>query len=160
MLDQILVREFATPNVVALQAGERVERVREWLAAGSADSRHQGYPVLDANRVLVGVLTPADINDPQVLASSFIRDLIQRPPKFVYDDTSVRQAAEHMANHGIGRLPVMSRANPPQLVGILTRSDVVNAFRRTSEQHRRAEPTIRFGAAARAWRNGRKPTAG
>ncbi len=96
----------------------------------------------------------------QVNGSSHIRDLVCRPPKFVYEDTSLRQAAEHMANHGIGRLPVMSRANPPQLVGILTRSDVVNAFRRTADQHRRAEPTIRFGAASRVWRNGRKSSVG
>lgn len=160
VLDQILVREFATSNVVALQAGESVERVRSWLATHSSDSRHQGFPVLDANRVLVGVLTRLDIVEAQVNGSSHIRDLVCRPPKFVYEDTSLRQAAEHMANHGIGRLPVMSRANPPQLVGILTRSDVVNAFRRTADQHRRAEPTIRFGAASRVWRNGRKSSVG
>jgi H+/Cl- antiporter ClcA/CBS domain-containing protein len=146
ILDQILVREFASADVVALQAGERVERVRSWLAELSADTRHQGFPVLDANRVLVGVLTRAEILNSTVPTTSALRDLVKRPPKFVYEDTSVRQAVEHMANHDIGRLPVMSRANPPQLVGILTRSDIVNAFRRTGEQHQIAEPTIRFGS--------------
>jgi H+/Cl- antiporter ClcA/predicted transcriptional regulator len=158
LLDQILVREFATRNVVALQAGETVARVRDWLAKVSSDSHHQGFPVLDANRVLVGVLTHADIMGADVGPSAHLRDLVQRPPKFVYEDTSVRQAAEHMANHDIGRLPVMSRENPPQLVGILTRSDVVNAFRRTGEQHRVAAPTIRFGVNG-GWRRGEKPSA-
>jgi chloride channel protein, CIC family len=146
ILDQLLVREFASSNVVALQAGETVERVRNWLAEPSNDTRHQGFPVLDANRVLVGVLTRSEILNPAVLLTAHVRDLVKRPPKFVYEDTSVRQAVEHMANHDIGRLPVMSHANPPQLVGILTRSDIVNAYRRTGEQHELAEPTIRFGA--------------
>jgi CIC family chloride channel protein len=159
VLDQVVAREFASRNVIALQAGETVDKVRAWFAEGSGDSRHQGYPVLDANRVLVGVLTHADIAQAP-LASTSLRDLIQRPPKFVYEDTSVRQAAEHMANHDIGRLPVMSHSNPPQLVGILTRSDVLDAFRRTADEHRRAEPTIRFGAAGRVWRNGRKSSLG
>ncbi|HEX4412479.1 MAG TPA: chloride channel protein [Lacipirellulaceae bacterium] len=155
VLDQVLTREFASRNVIALQAGECVEKVRAWFAEGSADSRHQGFPVLDANRVLVGVLTHTDIAQASSPAT-LLRDMIQRPPKFVYEDTSVRQAAEHMANHDIGRLPVMSHSNPPQLVGILTRSDVLDAFRRTADEHRRAAPTISFGAASRAWRNGRK----
>jgi H+/Cl- antiporter ClcA/CBS domain-containing protein len=146
ILDQLLVREFATTSVVALQAGETIERVRSWLAEPTNDTRHQGFPVLDANRVLVGVLTRPEILNPEVPLTTRVRDLVQRPPKFVYEDTSVRQAVEHMANHDIGRLPVMSRANPPQLVGILTRSDIVNAYRRTGEQHQLAEPTIRFGA--------------
>jgi CBS domain-containing protein len=156
VLDQVLVREFASRNVIALQAHESVEKVRAWFAEGSADSRHQGYPVLDANRVLVGVLTHADIAKAE--SPSCLRDLVGRPPKFVYEDTSVRRAAEHMANHDVGRLPVMSHSNPPQLVGILTRSDVLDVLRRTADEHRRAEPTIRFGAASRVWGNGRKST--
>lgn len=158
ILDQILVREFSSRNVVALQAGETVERVRTWLSQASVDTRHQGFPVLDANRVLVGVLTRREILDPAASPAAHLRDLVTRAPKFVYEDTSVRQAVEHMANHDIGRLPVMSRANPPQLVGILTRSDVVNAFRRTGDQHKLAEPTITFGAAA--WLRGRGSSAG
>lgn len=158
ILDQILVREFSSRNVVALQAGETVERVRTWLAQASVGTRHQGFPVVDANRVLVGVLTRREILDPGVSSTAHVRDLVKRAPKFVYEDTSVRQAAEHMANHDIGRLPVMSRANPPQLVGILTRSDIVNSFRRTGEQHQLAEPTIRLGVGA--WRRGRGSSAG
>jgi chloride channel protein, CIC family len=65
-----------------------------------------------------------------------------------------------MANHEIGRLPVISRDKPHRLVGILTRSDMVNAFRRTTDQHRRAAPTIRFGAAGRGAQRGSKTSAG
>ena len=158
ILDQILVREFSSRNVVALQAGETVERVRAWLANVSEETHHQGFPILDANRILVGVLTHTDLMDPDTSPNAYLRDLVLRPPKFVYEDTSMRQAVEHMANHDIGRLPVMSHENPPRLVGILTRSDVINAFRRTGEQHRMAEPTIRFGAAR--WGRGRRSSAG
>jgi CBS domain-containing protein len=158
LLDQFLVREFATRNVAALQASEKVERVRMWLTERSAETQHQGFPILDSNRVLVGVLTRTDILSASVSPSACLRDLVQRPPKFVYEDTSMRQAAEHMANHDIGRLPVMSHDNPPQLIGILTRSDVVNAFRRTGDQHRVAAPTIRFGVAG-GWRRGPRPSA-
>jgi CBS domain-containing protein len=48
----------------------------------------------------------------------------------VYDDVSLREAADHMLRHDVGRLPVISRAKPGMLVGIITRSDVLAAHRR------------------------------
>lgn len=142
VLDQILVREVASSNVVTLRADERIKHVREWLAIKSLQSQHQGFPVLEANGVLVGVVTRREIQDGQADSQDVVRQLILRPLKFVYDDTTVRQAAEHMANHDIGRLPVVSRANPPRVVGILTRSDVVNTYRRHVESNQRSASII------------------
>jgi len=49
-----------------------------------------------------------------------------------------------MVNHGIGRLPVVSRGTPPQIVGILTRSDVLSAFRHRVRESQPQAPTVRF----------------
>jgi CBS-domain-containing membrane protein len=68
----------------------------------------------------------------------------------VYDDSTVRQAADHMVNHGIGRLPVVRRDKPTEVVGILTRSDVLSVFRRRVRDFERQEPTLRL----RSRRNG------
>src|SRR4029077_20067505 len=93
-LDQILVGKVASEAVFAIKADDRVEQVREWLSAGSVDSRHQGFPVLDAKQTLVGVLTRRDILDEGVSKIAKVIELVKRPPKFVYDDSTVRQAAE------------------------------------------------------------------
>jgi chloride channel protein, CIC family len=148
-LDQVLVCKVASKAVFALKADDRVEQVREWLSAGSVDSRHQGFPVLDAKQTLVGVLTRQDILDEGVSKSAKVIELVKRPPKFVYDDSTVRQAADHMANHDIGRLPVMSRETPPELLGIITRSDIMSCFRRSADDNRRAAPTITFAIPRR-----------
>ena len=71
-----------------------------------------------------------------------VADLIRQPPKFVYADCTVRQAAEHMVRHGVGRLPVVSRESPPRVVGIMTRSDVLSCFQRDIEEEQREPPTI------------------
>jgi H+/Cl- antiporter ClcA/CBS domain-containing protein len=143
-LDQIVVRDVATKSVVALKANQRVEEVRSWLTSGLSDSRHQGFPVLDAEETLVGVVTRRDLLDEDVSRGATVCEIVKRPPKFVYDDASVRQAADHMANHDIGRLPVMSHDSPPKLVAILTRSDIVSCFRRAADEHELDAPTIRF----------------
>jgi CBS domain-containing protein len=62
-------------------------------------------------------------------------------PIVVYDDCNVREAADHMARHGVGRLPVVRRACARDLVGIITRSDILAVYsRRSSETAEREIP--------------------
>ena len=51
-------------------------------------------------------------------------------PRVVYDDSTLRDAADHMVNHDIGRLPVVKRGEPGRVVGMLTRSDILGAHRK------------------------------
>ena len=65
-----------------------------------------------------------------------VRDLVKRPPAVVFEDSSLREAADHMVQEGVGRLPVVSRSNPRKPIGILTRSDLLAAHqRRLDETH-------------------------
>ncbi|MCE9548716.1 MAG: chloride channel protein [Planctomycetia bacterium] len=141
-LEGILVRDIATKALVMLRADDSIDKLQQWIAAGAEGSSHQGFPVLDASGVLVGVLTRRDILGPTTPEQSRIADLIGRSPKFVYDDCTVRQAADHMANHRIGRLPVVSRAKPTEVVGMVTRSDILGCYRRAADEHRRMPATI------------------
>lgn len=155
VLTQILVRDVASRGaVVALQATDTVGKTRAWLATSTNGSTHQGFPILDANSVLVGVLTRRDLLDPAVAEEQALEKLIRRSPKFVYDDCTVRQAAEHMVNHGIGRLPVVRRNMPSEVVGMLTRSDVLNALQHGIRESAPQKATIsvrmpRFGGKRR-----------
>ena len=56
-LSQVLVRDIASPEVVALKADDYVEDVRDWMASRDADSLHQGFPVVDDAGNLLGVVT-------------------------------------------------------------------------------------------------------
>jgi chloride channel protein, CIC family len=148
-LDQVFVTDVAAKSVVALKANQRVDEVRRRLDSGLTDAQHQGFPVLDAETTLVGVVTRRDLLDKDISPSATVREVVKLPPKFVYTDSTVRQAADHMANHNIGRLPIMSHDKPPQLVAIITRSDIVGCFRRTAADNRRAGPTIKFAVPKR-----------
>ena len=102
-----------------------------------------GFPVVDAKGILIGVLTRQDIQSESAADSQSLREILTRPLKFVYDDCAVRQAADHMVNHNIGRLPVALRNQPTRLIGIMTRSDIVSAYRRRIKQDETQRPAIR-----------------
>jgi H+/Cl- antiporter ClcA/CBS domain-containing protein len=156
-LDRLLVRMVASPKVVALKDTDRLDEIRAWIVSGSDGSRHQGFPVLNGNGHLVGVVTRKDIySAAKDAAVSRVGDLIRRSPKFVYDDSTVRQAADHMVNHGVGRLPVVSREEPAKVVGIITRSDVLSSYRRQIEEEHLEPPTITFARLRKSRRGARR----
>lgn len=147
-LDQILVRDIASHPVMSLKAADTIQVAREWITSNVAGSSHQGFPVLDEHGFLVGVLTRRDL-----LANGSnherVGDLIRRPPKFVYDDCTVRQAADHMVNHGIGRLPVVNRVGEPRVIGMVTRSDILSSYRHRIDENQPDAPTVRLGSLGR-----------
>ncbi len=150
-LDQVLVRDAASPHVVTVHAEHLLVDVRAWMASDDPGARHQGFPVLDGAGHLVGVVTRRDLldakHDP---ASTRARDLVARPPIIVYDDCSLREAADHMVRHDVGRLPVVTRAAPHRLTGMLTRSDVLAAYRPRVAEHHDRRRVLHVGRRRRA----------
>ncbi len=128
-LTQVAVRDVALRPVVTLRADEPVSSVRAWLASRAAGSDHHGFPVVDGNGELVGVVTRRDLYESPVEAGR-LRDLLRNDAAVIYDDCSLREAADRMATRGIGRLPVVTRARPRTVVGIVTRSDLVDVHTR------------------------------
>ncbi len=124
-LEQVLARDAASHPVITLAADQPLADVRNWMHAGGPETAHQGFPVLDRNQDLIGVVTRRDLLNEAEAASRRVRDLLTRPPIVAYDDSSLREAADHMVDEGVGRLPVVSRAAPTKVVGMLTRSDLL-----------------------------------
>ncbi|HTQ40687.1 MAG TPA: chloride channel protein [Pirellulales bacterium] len=143
LLQQVLVRDVAAKKVIALRDTQTVKEVRAWMAADGPDSKHQGFPIVESGGVLLGVLTRRDILESQSPDSNTLKDILTRLPKFVYEDTTVRQAADHMARHNIGRLPVLNHEKPPKIVGMLTRSDILSVYRRELDESAREAPTLK-----------------
>jgi CBS domain-containing protein len=127
-LTQIAVRDVALRPVVTLRADETVGRVRDWLASRAAGSDHHGFPVLDAEERLVGVVTRRDVYEHR--GDGTLAAMMRPDVAVIYDDCSLRDAADRMATRRIGRLPVVRRAQPSTVVGIVTRSDLVDAHAR------------------------------
>jgi H+/Cl- antiporter ClcA len=135
-LDQVLVRDVIRNTLVTLRGHQTLQSVRDWIASRAAGSTHQGFPVLNGDGHLLGVLTRRALLDPANRADQTLAELIARPPVIVYADNTLRDAADHMVNHDIGRLPVVDRETR-QVIGIVTRSDLLGAHRRRLSENLR-----------------------
>ncbi len=151
-LSQILVKDVASPDVVALDADNAIEEVRDWMASREEETRHQGFPVVDKEGNLLGVVGRGDLLDLELPIDATVRDVIKRPPVVIFTDNTVRQAADHMVRQGVGRLPVVTRSDPNHVVGIVTRSDLLAAHATRLDSENRASRTIRLELRALPWR--------
>lgn len=93
------------------------------------EKHHNGFPVLDKHNRLVGVVTLNDYHNAKKLppfapVDKFCsHNLLTASPE---DDLST--ALKKMRIRDIGRLPVVSDQDPTQMVGIITRSDILEAY--------------------------------
>jgi CBS domain-containing protein len=133
-LDQLTLRDVAVRAVVTLRAASSLSEARAWLSSAQAPP-HQGYPLVDEAGQVTGVLTQRDLRA-ELPGETPLQTLVRRPPVVIFDDCSLRDAADCMAREGLGRLPVVSREAPHPMVGIVTRTDLVHAHRgRLAAQH-------------------------
>jgi H+/Cl- antiporter ClcA len=142
-LDQVLVSDVAAAPVVVVRADDTVNAVRAWIGRHAEGSAHQGFPVVDEEDRIVGVVTRRDLLDGEA-SDEALRKIIKRPPAVVYDDSTLRDAADHMAKEGIGRLPVVSRDEPDHVIGMITRSDIIAAHGGRLQRERLGEPRYRL----------------
>ncbi|NUO51808.1 MAG: chloride channel protein [Polyangiaceae bacterium] len=156
-LEQVRVGECATREVRMLAGTLSIADAKAWLDSGSEGSRHQGFPVVDETGQLAGVVTRADLFAASPLVAT-VNDLIHRSPVVAFEDAALLDAASAMAKEQVGRLPVVSRAAPRTVVGIVSRSDVIAVHgRRHGEDH--VEPPTAYRSfrafvltRARAWK--------
>jgi len=142
-LEGVLVSEAATANPILIDGERLVSDLRSWMNSGLPGSQHQGFPIIDGSGVLLGILTRRDVLNPIHPPDAHVRQLIHRPPVCVYEDGTLRDAADHMANHGIGRLPVIDRARR-KVIGILTRGDLLSSHGRQLREAEEAKSTLRW----------------
>jgi CIC family chloride channel protein len=115
------VSTIMTHDVETLRASETVERVR--LELRSRPDKHHGYPVVDGNDLLLGIVTRAEIK--QSGSHVTIAGLIAEQDLFVIDTRcSIRDAANFLIAKDYQQVPVVSRKNREKMVGILTLNDI------------------------------------
>ncbi|WP_416959491.1 CBS domain-containing protein [Streptomyces sp. Agncl-13] len=151
------VGSVMTAEVVRATYGTPFKEVARLLGA----HRISGLPVVDEDDQVIGVVSETDLMahqaeapDPyeprkrfrfadltrggrQRAAKSTARTagrLMTAPPVTVHADDTIVEAARTMAQHRVGRLPVLDEEN--RLVGIVTRRDVLQVFLRPDAEIR------------------------
>jgi CIC family chloride channel protein len=142
ILQGVAVNEVMTRNVVTVPKDKSLEE----LADIFANSHHHGLMVLDESGKLWGIVTLSDLESAlanKVPKATPTSEIATTWPYLVvaYPDETMGDTLARMGSRGLGRLPVVSRSDPYQLLGLIWREGITDAYnlalaRRAEIQHR------------------------
>ena len=137
LLTKIFVADAMNSNVASLSPGDTVAKAYQLML----DRGFRGIPVVESDKA-VGMVTMSDLLriPREKMDSTELRSVMTQNLLVVYSDESLLAALDRMTNHGIGRLPVVSKESG-RLAGIITRTDIIRAYNRAVEILGRSEPT-------------------
>lgn len=120
------VRDAMTTSVHAVREDDRLGDV----VALMQRHQHSGFPVLNQDGELTGMLTLQDIRAVPLEGrlQRRVAEVMTRSPITVRPSDSLQEASRKIALRGVGRLPVVAEDDPRRLVGLLTRSDIFKAY--------------------------------
>ncbi|WAL58798.1 chloride channel protein [Thermocoleostomius sinensis] len=137
----IKVREAVQPISLQLSAQESLTN------AGHALLTHRCHSalVIDENQHLIGILTLCDLHRlmSRTKSDEELNELMQQPIRelcsteliFAHEDELLSEVSDRLSVRGLHQLPVMTRDDPPQVIGLLSQEDIelANSLAKTRE---------------------------
>ena len=127
VLSRIKVKDVMTKKVRTIPPDFTVNQFLDFMAK----QHHTGYPVIDENDNLMGVITLDDVVkvDEEKRDKVLMSDLLQNNLVTVYPDDLALDAFKKMRMKNCGRVAVVDEANPKKLLGVLAKTDLTHILR-------------------------------
>ena len=125
VLENLLVEDAMVFKPETIAASVSINEARQFVK----DKRYSGYPVLE-NGELKGVVSISDIGAACVKGRGAepIINIAEKKVISIFPDQSLLVAFHKLNRFHVSRLPVVSRLNHLQIVGILTAENIVSKF--------------------------------
>jgi len=129
----ILVHEAMTP-LARLPTVPPTTKLSE-LARLFRETGHHGLLVLQADRELYGVVTLTDLERALPQGEEVtVADICTRDVLTAFPDETLDEALRRFGALDVGRIPIVDRQNPRRVLGVLRRSDIVQAYARAQAE--------------------------
>ncbi len=95
------------------------------------DTKHHGFPVLNRKGFLIGIITEDELLRyiKENKGNLEVKDAIPAKLIVTYPDENLHRALQKMVLHHVDYLPVVSRKNARELLGIISRSDILKVLK-------------------------------
>jgi CBS domain-containing protein len=116
----MIARDIMTRKVCTIHSEASAQEVAQLLDS----QRISGAPVVDADGILIGIITEADIISKVNRDGLCVADIMSHELIVVNEETDVSEIAMLLTERKIKRVPVVQDG---KLVGIVSRADIVHA---------------------------------
>ena len=142
-LEILFVREVMRPDIVALPADATIADLAESLHDAHSPRRQILYPVVDADKKLVGVVPRHQLRElVQEQNGRRLAEVVKRDPEVAYPDEPLRVTVYRMAETGFTRFPVVENDGSRRLAGMVSLDDLLKARTHNLDAERRRERVL------------------
>ena len=128
LMSSILVEDAMTPIAEMPTVSPQIPLPQ--LAQIFQETAHHGLIVLNVDQKLYGIVTISDMEKAlnSDLMNATVSDICTTNVVTVYPDETLNEALRHFGALDVGRIPVVSRHDRQQVIGVLRRTDIVHAY--------------------------------
>ncbi len=100
------------------------------LSTKFTETGHHGFPVIDGDGRLYGVVTLEDVESSALRDAAKLTagDIATKSPIVAYPDQNIHDVLAQFGGRDVGRIPVVDRQAPKKLLGVLRRHDIIGAY--------------------------------
>jgi CIC family chloride channel protein len=126
ILEKVKVADVMTRNFPTISPDMKLDELTNTFAR----SRHHGFPIVDKEGNLRGVVTVADVESKMTKPGEDITavDVATTHLITAYPDESLHDVMHKSGSSEVGRIPVVDRNDPKKYIGVLRRHDIVKAY--------------------------------
>jgi len=130
ILEGVLVKEVMSHDFNVISMNDNLSNLSILLNQTSS----HGVVVLDDDGKLFGIVTVSDlrnaISSNSNLDETKVKDVATKRADLLitYPNETIGQALYRMGSRGLGRLPVISRDDPGQILGLIRRQNIIRAY--------------------------------
>jgi chloride channel protein, CIC family len=148
-LEILFVKEVMRTNIVALPGSGTVAEAHELIRLPERPRGQHLFPVVDAEKGLLGVLTRKQLFEmfdqaPHESPALSLAEIAAKDPVVAFADEPLRVIVHRMAETGFTRLPVLDPQSDRRLVGMISLEDLLHARSQNLTEERTRERVLRI----------------
>jgi CIC family chloride channel protein len=150
-MESLAVDDVMRTNIMAFPCETTlVELERAVDKSEESRGNQRVYPVIDADRRLIGVVTRSDLKRMLAAIESGsageirLLDVVATEPVVAYPDEPLRVVVNRMATTTLTRFPVVRRGTENELVGLISIQDLLKARELSLEEEHKRERVLRL----------------
>ncbi|MCD6351386.1 MAG: chloride channel protein [Armatimonadetes bacterium] len=128
LLSEITVADAMTRDIIAVHPDQSLTALLKLLET----TKHHGFPVLDEEGRLHGIVTIGDVRRALArgMADAKAKDIATHDLIVAFPDETLNEALMKLGMRDVGRLPVVDREDHSKLLGLITRKNILSAYNR------------------------------